>query len=46
MPLRADVAPPQGARPLADIKLIAPTPNEIETGVPEVKELWRDTFGV
>ena len=28
------------------IKLIRPTTEEIEKGVPEVKELWRDTFGV
>ena len=46
MPLRPDVAPPVGSRPLDQVKLVAPTPAEIETGVPEVKELWRDTFGV
>ena len=46
MPLRTDVPPPKGARPLDQVKLIAPTVEEIEKGVPEVKELWRDTFGV
>ena len=46
LPLRTDVPPPPGARPLDQIKLIAPSVQEVETGVPEVKELWRDTFGV
>jgi iron(III) transport system substrate-binding protein len=44
--LRPEVPPPPGARPLDEIKLIRPTDEEIETGIPEVKELWRDTFGV
>ncbi len=46
LPLRADVPPPAGAKPLDQVKLVFPTAAEIETGVPEVKELWRDTFGV
>jgi iron(III) transport system substrate-binding protein len=46
MPLRPEVPPPEGAKPLDQIKLISATPQEIEQGVPEVKELWRDTFGV
>ncbi|GAC1347202.1 MAG: extracellular solute-binding protein [Acetobacteraceae bacterium] len=46
LPLRTDVPPPAGAKPLDQTKLIAPSPEEIESGVPEVKELWRDTFGV
>jgi iron(III) transport system substrate-binding protein len=45
-PLRADVPPPEGVQPLAQIKMIAPTLEEQEKGVPEVRELWRDTFGV
>jgi iron(III) transport system substrate-binding protein len=44
--LRPEVPPPAGARPLDQIKLIRPTDEEIETGIPEVKELWRDTFGI
>jgi iron(III) transport system substrate-binding protein len=44
--VRPDVPPPEGARPLDQIKLISPTPEEAETGVPEVREMWRDTFGV
>ncbi len=45
-PLRGDVPPPEGVRPLTEIELIAPTLDEQEKGVPEVRELWRDTFGV
>lgn len=44
--VRSDVPLFPGARDLATVKLIRPTNEEIETGIPEVKELWRDTFGV
>jgi iron(III) transport system substrate-binding protein len=46
MPLRTDVPPPDGARALDKIRLIGATPQEIEDGIPDVKEQWRDTFGV
>jgi iron(III) transport system substrate-binding protein len=46
MPLRTDVPPPEGALGFDKIKLIGATPQEIETGIPDVKEQWRDTFGV
>lgn len=46
MPLRTDVEPPEGALAIDKIKLIGATPKEIEAGIPEVKEQWRDTFGV
>ena len=46
MPLRTDVPPPDGALPFDQIKLITATPAEIEDGIPDVKEQWRDTFGV
>jgi iron(III) transport system substrate-binding protein len=46
MPVRPDVPPPNGAKPLEQVTLISATPAEIESGVPEVKEMWRDTFGV
>ncbi len=46
MPVRDDVPPPEGAKPLSEVKLISATPQEIEQGLPEVKEAWRDTFGV
>jgi iron(III) transport system substrate-binding protein len=45
-PLRPDVAAPPGGRPLSDITLLAPSLEEQEKEVPEVRELWRDTFGV
>lgn len=44
--LRPEVAPPEGSRPLDDIDTITPTPQEVEAGIPEVRELWRDIFGV
>lgn len=46
LPMRADVPPPPGARPLDQIKVVSPSTQEVEAGIPEVKELWRDTFGV
>ncbi len=45
-PLRNDVPVPEGARPLDAVTLLAPSLEEQESGVPEVRELWRDTFGV
>lgn len=45
-PLRPGAPTPEGAKPLDQIKLLAPTVEEQEKGVPEVRELWRDTFGV
>jgi iron(III) transport system substrate-binding protein len=44
--LRPEVPPPDGARPLDQVPLLMPTAEEVERGIPEVKELWRDTFGV
>ena len=44
--LRPDVPGPEGSKPLDQIKLIQPTAAEAEKGVPEVRELWRDTFGI
>lgn len=44
--VRADVPTFAGGRDLGQVKLIRPTVKEIEEGIPEVKELWRDTFGV
>lgn len=44
--IRPDVPPYQGARDLDEVKTIRPTIEEVEKGVPEVKELWRQTFGV
>jgi iron(III) transport system substrate-binding protein len=44
--VRPEVAPPEGAKPLGEVKTIRPSFDEIQEGIPEVKELWRDTFGV
>jgi len=35
-----------GAKPLEEIKVIRPTEEEIAKGIPEVKEQFRDTFGI
>jgi iron(III) transport system substrate-binding protein len=44
--LRPEVPPPEGSRPLDEITLISPTPEQAENEMTEVKELWRDIFGV
>jgi iron(III) transport system substrate-binding protein len=44
-PLRSDVAPPKGAKGLADIKLFSETVENIEKKLPPNKDKWRDTFG-
>ena len=44
--LRSDVPPPSGARALDQITFITATEEEVEKGVPEIRELWRDIFGV
>ncbi len=45
-PVRPEVAPPPGAKSLGEVKTVRPTFQEIQDGIPEVKEQWRDTFGV
>jgi iron(III) transport system substrate-binding protein len=45
-PVNKFVKPAAGGKPLSEIKTIRPTYDEIEKGIPEVKELFRDTFGV
>jgi iron(III) transport system substrate-binding protein len=40
------VAPSPGAKPLESIKVVRPTEEEITKGIPEVKEKFRDTFGI
>ena len=44
-PIRPEVAPSPGAMPLSQVKTIQPTIGEIEKGMPEVIEAWRDLFG-
>ncbi|MBI2526012.1 MAG: extracellular solute-binding protein [Candidatus Rokubacteria bacterium] len=45
-PLRPEVTPPKGLRPLTDVKLLRPTLEEIKTGIPAIIEKFRSTFGV
>ena len=40
------IKPAPGAKPLEEIKVIRPTEDEIAKGIPEVKEKFRDTFGI
>lgn len=40
------IKPAPGAKPLEEIKIIRPTEEEITKGIPEVKEQFRNTFGV
>ncbi len=40
------IKPSPGAKPLEEIKVIRPTEDEIAKGIPEVKEKFRDTFGI
>ena len=46
LPLRPEVAPPKGLRPLTDVKLIRPTLQELKPGIPQVIEKFRATFGI
>jgi iron(III) transport system substrate-binding protein len=43
--LRPDVAPPNGAKSLADLTVITPGLPTIEKELPGNKSKWRDTFG-
>ncbi len=45
IPLRPEVPSPPGAKPISEIKVIRPTVQEVDKGIPEVIEQWRDTFG-
>jgi iron(III) transport system substrate-binding protein len=40
------IAAAPGAKPLEEIKVVRPTEDEIAKGIPEVKTLFRDTFGI
>lgn len=44
--IRPDVPPPAGSRPLDQVTMLAPSIEEAEKGVPEVREQWREIFGV
>jgi iron(III) transport system substrate-binding protein len=40
------VKPLPGSKSIADVKTVRPTYEEIDKGIPEVKEQFRDTFGI
>ena len=44
--LRPDVPPPAGATPLAAIKTVRPTAEDITKDLPGEKEKWKETFGL
>ncbi|MGH7315150.1 MAG: ABC transporter substrate-binding protein [Candidatus Rokuibacteriota bacterium] len=45
-PVNKHVKPMAGAKSIAEIKTIRPSAAEIEKGIPEVKEQFRETFGI
>jgi iron(III) transport system substrate-binding protein len=45
VPVRADAPPMLGGKSLSEIKVMTLSTDEIATGIPEVVEQWRDTFG-
>ncbi len=45
IPLRPEVPSPPGAKSISEIKTIRPTVAEIDKGIAEVIEQWRETFG-
>lgn len=45
-PVNKFVKPLPGGKPLTEVKTIRPTYQELEKGIPEVKEQFRETFGI
>ena len=45
-PVNKHVKPMAGGKSIAEVKTIRPSLAEIEKGIPEVKELFRETFGI
>jgi iron(III) transport system substrate-binding protein len=45
IPLRPEVPSPPGAKPISEIKTIRPSVAEIDKGIAEVIDQWRETFG-
>jgi iron(III) transport system substrate-binding protein len=44
-PMRPEVPVAKGEKPIAEVKSFHPTNEQIDKGIPEVIEQWRDTFG-
>ena len=45
-PLRPEVEPPKGLKPLSEVKLIRPPAQELKTEIPKIIEKFRATFGI
>jgi iron(III) transport system substrate-binding protein len=45
-PVNKLVKMPAGAKSIGEVKTVRPSYEEIDKGIPEVKELFRDTFGI
>jgi iron(III) transport system substrate-binding protein len=45
-PINKHVKPMAGGKSIAEVKTIRPTYEEIDKGIPEVKEQFRETFGI
>lgn len=45
LPMRPEVPVGKGMKPMKDVKAIKPTVAQIDKGIPEAIEDWRDTFG-
>jgi iron(III) transport system substrate-binding protein len=45
-PVNKLVKMPAGAKSIGEVKTVRPSYDEIDKGIPEVKELFRDTFGI
>lgn len=44
--MRPEVPPAPGSKSISDVETIRPTYEEISKGIPEVKDAWRNTFGI
>ena len=45
VPMRPEVQVAKGEKPVDQVKLFHPTNEQIDKGIPEAIEDWRDTFG-
>jgi iron(III) transport system substrate-binding protein len=45
VPMRPEVEVAKGEKPIAEVKAIHPTVEQIDKGIPDAIEDWRDTFG-
>jgi iron(III) transport system substrate-binding protein len=44
-PIRPDVTPAPGVKPISEIKIISQSPDELAEKIPQAIERWRDIFG-